>query len=83
MSGQIREILRLAFPDMAKPPRTKLSYGIPFPGACAKHVTDTFHKKHAYILASRSLSEQTDYLTQFEAALGAAHAGTWIGLRRM
>ncbi|OKL55837.1 hypothetical protein UA08_08923 [Talaromyces atroroseus] len=75
------ETFQLAFPDLPVPTPTRISYGISFAESCAKHVTETFHKSAAYVIASASLSRQTPYLSQLEQALGSNHAGTWIGLR--
>jgi alcohol dehydrogenase class IV len=76
-----KEIFESAFPDLPIPTPTMLSYGTYFTESCTKHVTETFHKSAAYIIASTSLSKQTPYLNQLEAALGDNHAGTWIGIR--
>ena len=39
---------------------TYISYGLPYPDACVKHVSKTFHARRVYILASGSLSRNTD-----------------------
>ena len=39
---------------------TYISYGLPYPDACVKHVSETFHARRVYILASGSLSRNTD-----------------------
>jgi len=54
-----------------KSPHTSpcISYGLPYTVACVKHVTTTFHAKRIYILASGSLSSNTDALSNLEGAL--------------
>jgi alcohol dehydrogenase class IV len=76
-----RETYRPAFPDHPRAPYTHVSYGLPFQEACAKHVNETFKASKAYILASTSLSKQTDYVRNLEAALGLNHVGKWTGVR--
>jgi alcohol dehydrogenase YqhD (iron-dependent ADH family) len=44
-------------------------------------VVKVVHEGRAYIIASASLSRQTDYLQQLGTARGGYHAGTWIGVR--
>ena len=39
---------------------TYISYGLAYPEACVKHVSETFHALRVYILASGSLSRNTD-----------------------
>ncbi len=39
---------------------TYISYGLAYPEACVKHVSETFHALRIYILASGSLSRNTD-----------------------
>ncbi|CAD0108602.1 unnamed protein product [Aureobasidium uvarum] len=68
-------VYRYAFPD--SPPH--ISYGIPFHESCAKHVKETFDAKRVYIIASRSLSHETDNIKKLEVALGRKHV---VGVRR-
>ena len=80
------EIYRLAYPDHEKDSSgntlyAHVSYGLPFPEACAKHVSDTYHAKKAYIIASTSLSKQTSHVRDLEKALRSDHVATWIGIR--
>lgn len=74
------ETFRLAFPDTAEPPYTRVSYGLPFYESCSKHARETFKAKRAYVIASRSLSKSGDYLSRLEKALGDCHVGTWVGI---
>lgn len=80
------ETFRLAFPDHEKDSSgntlyARVSYGLPFAAACAKHVLETYHKRKAYIIASTSLSQQTSQVRDLEQALGTNHLATWIGIR--
>lgn len=76
-----QELYRPAFPDHAKAPYTHVSHGLPFSEACTRHVHNNFKASKAYILASTSLSTQTDHVKNLEAALALDHAGTWTGVR--
>jgi alcohol dehydrogenase class IV len=53
---------------------------LPFTESCAKHVSDTFNSKWAYIIASTSLSSQTSHVKDLEVALGSNHVATWTGI---
>ncbi|KAG0649278.1 Dehydrogenase FUM7 [Hyphodiscus hymeniophilus] len=46
-----------------------ISYGLPYTEACAKHVTVTFKASRVYIIASGTLSRETDRLERLIAAL--------------
>lgn len=72
-----QEYYRAAFENKPFP---KLSSGLAFPEACAKHVTHTFKAHKIYILASKSLSTQTDALERLKAALQDRVAGCRIGI---
>ncbi|KEQ92177.1 hypothetical protein AUEXF2481DRAFT_32381 [Aureobasidium subglaciale EXF-2481] len=71
-----QETYRCALPDT--PPH--ISYGIPFYESCAKHVNETFDAKRVYIIASGSLSRDTDNITKLEDALGDKVAGVCRGM---
>lgn len=71
------ETYRSAFDDRETP---KLSYGLRFQDACAKHVSETFEASKVYIIASKTLSEKTDALTRLKAALSDRVAGVRIGI---
>ncbi|RFU27853.1 hypothetical protein B7463_g8484, partial [Scytalidium lignicola] len=66
-----------AFDDKDTP---KLSYGLRFPEACAKHVKETFNASRVYIIVSKTLSQKTDALTRLKTALGDRVAGVRIGI---
>ncbi|OCT47078.1 maleylacetate reductase [Cladophialophora carrionii] len=67
-------------PAFDKKPTPKISSGLPFQEACAKHVALTFKATRVFILASRSLSKQTDCLEKLKGALGDRVAGCRIGI---
>ena len=48
-----------------------VSYGLPYVEACAKHVTKTFKASRVYIIASGTLSRETDRLEKLIEALEA------------
>ena len=73
-----KEVFRPAFDDRAVP---NISYGLRFPEACARHVQSTFNASRVYIIASKSLSANTDALTRLQNALEGKVAGTRIGMR--
>ena len=78
------EIYLAAFPPRKSPhPSPHVSYGLPFPEACAKHIAETFHATNVYILASNSLSRNTNDLPKLHAAIdGRLGEGTVVGIRR-
>jgi alcohol dehydrogenase class IV len=57
-----------------------ISHGLPFPTACAKHVSKTFQASRVYIIASGSLSRNTNNLKQLRDALGSKVVGARIGM---
>jgi alcohol dehydrogenase class IV len=73
-----QETVRPAFADREEP---KLSYGIPFPAAAARHIGETFHASRAYVICSGSLSRNTDALNQLKEALGEKVVGVRIGMK--
>ncbi|KZO92132.1 Dehydroquinate synthase-like protein [Calocera viscosa TUFC12733] len=79
------EVYHQAFPDHGDRPnpagiRGYISYGIPFPEACAKHVDDTFHATRVYIIASRTLAETTSALELLKGALESKVVGVRVGM---
>ncbi|TVY35688.1 Dehydrogenase [Lachnellula subtilissima] len=56
-----------------------VSWGLPFPEACVKHMSDTLHTSKAYIIVSGSLSRNTDALQRLESALGGDRV---VGVRK-
>jgi alcohol dehydrogenase class IV len=71
------EVCRPAFDDKKTP---KISYGLRFPEACAKHVLTSFNSSKVYIIASRTLSQKTDALDRLKSSLGEALIGVRIGI---
>lgn len=78
MSHAAAETFRPAFEDRKVP---SISYGLPFPEACSKHVEETFNSSRVYIIASKSLSANTNALKRLEDAFGSKVVGTRIGMR--
>ncbi|KAK5117128.1 hypothetical protein LTR85_009059 [Meristemomyces frigidus] len=70
------EVYRPAFPTGYP----HISYGLPLSQACVKHVSSTFNASRVYIIASGSLSRNTDYVQQLEAALGERVVGVRRGM---
>ncbi|KAF2159944.1 hypothetical protein M409DRAFT_60355 [Zasmidium cellare ATCC 36951] len=58
-----------------------ISHNLPFPQACAKHITHTFHASRVYIIASGSLSENTDHVRKLQDVLGEKVVGTRHGMK--
>ncbi|KAJ7648852.1 hypothetical protein B0H17DRAFT_1172259, partial [Mycena rosella] len=58
-----------------------ISYGLPFPQACAKHAEETFHAKRVFVISSRTLARSTSALKDLESALGPKFAGVKFGLK--
>jgi len=71
------ESYRLAFPSKSKP---YISTGLPFPKACAHHVTNTFHASKAYVIVSNSISK-TDNFVSLRKALGDKVVGVRNGIK--
>ncbi|KUJ13464.1 Dehydroquinate synthase-like protein [Mollisia scopiformis] len=76
-----QETFRPTFPHATDNPYPRLTYGLPFYEACAKHLKETFHSQRPYIIASNTLSKKTNFLSQLQQALGDGLAGTWIGIK--
>ncbi|KAH7046739.1 putative Fe-containing alcohol dehydrogenase [Macrophomina phaseolina] len=62
-----QEVRRPAFPDF---PRPEISYGLPFDQACANYLKNDIHASRIYIIASNSLSKNTDALARLKSAIG-------------
>ncbi|KAH7350840.1 alcohol dehydrogenase [Rhexocercosporidium sp. MPI-PUGE-AT-0058] len=71
------ESYRPAFPPNPKP---YISTGLPFPEACAHHITHTFHSSKVYIIVSTSISK-TDNFTHLQKALGEKVVGVRKGIK--
>jgi alcohol dehydrogenase class IV len=65
-------------------PSPYVSWGIPYYESCAKHVKDTFHASRIYIMASASLSKNTDRVEKLKDALaenGVEIVGVGTGIK--
>lgn len=71
------ETYRPAFPPKQKP---HISFGLPFPEACAHHITSTFHASKVYIIVSNSISK-TDAFSQLQKALEGKVVGVRKGIK--
>ena len=71
------EVYRQAWEDSW----ARISYGLPFVEACAKHVAKTFNSARVYIIASGSLSRNTDHVKKLQQALGGKVVGTRYGMQ--
>lgn len=56
-------------PNKTPHPTPYISYGDPYPTACAHHIPNTFHARRPYILASGTLSRTTNSLSTLITAL--------------
>lgn len=73
------EITRPAFAGRERP---LLSYGIAFPAAAARHVTETFGASRVYVICSGSLARNTEALDKLCSALGPEKVvGRRIGMQ--
>ena len=60
-SNMAQETYRPAFAgDKSQDFASYISYGLTYPEACVKHISKTFHTARVYLLASGSLSRNTD-----------------------
>lgn len=73
------ETVRPAFAGRERP---LLSYGIEFPAAAARHVSETFQASRVYVICSGSLSRNTDALDRLTDALGSDNVvGCRVGMQ--
>lgn len=71
------EICRPAF-DAKPTPR--VSYGLRFPEACARHCSETFNSHKVFVISSRSLAANTKCLDRLREALGDRLIGVRNGI---
>jgi alcohol dehydrogenase class IV len=71
------ETYRRAFLDEDIP---HISYGLPFPETCKKHAEETFKSTRIYVIASKTLSNNSDALTRLKEALGDRVVGVRVGM---
>lgn len=55
-----------------------ISYNLPFPEACAKHLKETLNCSRPFIIVSGSLIRNTDALERLQSTLGE---GSFVGVR--
>lgn len=74
-----QEQIQPAFPDKATP---LVSYGycLSFIETCVKHVHETFHAERVYLIASTSLTSNTNNTSALQAALGSKLIQSRIGM---
>lgn len=61
-----------------------ITYGLPYPEACAKHLTTTLNSQKPFLVISESLSKTTDVIEKLNSALNSDNVkvvGTHIGMR--
>lgn len=61
-----------------------ITYGLPYPEACAKHLTTTLNSQKPFLVVSESLSKTTDVVQRLTSALNNDNVkvvGTHIGMR--
>ncbi|KAJ9644329.1 hypothetical protein H2204_001681 [Knufia peltigerae] len=56
-----------------------VSHGLPYDVACAKHVSETFHAKRVYIIASGTLARTSDKVERLITAIGKDNV---VGVRK-
>lgn len=71
------EVYRCAFDHKLTP---KVSYGLPFPAACKKHVQETFQSSRVFIVSSGSIARKTDALKTLRGVLGGVVVGVRVGI---
>lgn len=77
--ASVQETLHHAFANDQGP---FISYGLPFPEACRKHVADErFRAFRVYIICSGSLAKDTSNLKDLQQVLGHKVAGVRIGMK--
>lgn len=61
-----------------------ITHGLPYPEACAKHLTTTLNKQKPFLVISESLSKTTDVVQRLDSVLNSDNVrivGTHIGMR--
>lgn len=67
-------------PAFDSKPTPKLSYGLRFPQACAKHVKETLKCSRVYVIVSKSLYQNSNAFHDLQAALGDLIVGYRVGI---
>lgn len=76
-STMSQETIHPAFSDKCIP---LVSYGIPFTESCTKHVREDFKASRVYLIAGKSLTQNTSFTSDLQKALGSNLATTRIGM---
>lgn len=71
------ETYRPAFPPASTP---HISTGLPFPEACAHHISNTFHASRVYVIVSSSISKTANF-ARLQDALNGKIVGVRKGIR--
>lgn len=71
------ETYRLAFSSASKP---HISTGLPFPAACAHHISNTYNASKVYVIVSNSISKTANF-TKLQEALGDKIVGVRKGIK--
>lgn len=62
-----------------------ITHGLPYPEACARHLTETLHCARPFVVISKSLSKNTDAVARLKSALNGTDnviiAGIHVGMR--
>jgi len=72
------ETLCRAFPNREKP---LISYGLPFPDALLRYLSNESRVAKVYVICSGSLAKNTSYLEALNQQLGDKIVGTRVGMR--
>ena len=76
-----QETYHAAFPQVQA--SSHIFHGLLYAEACAKHLAETFHASRVYVLASGSLSRNTDAVDRLSAALdNKVGEGTVVGVMK-
>ena len=74
-----KETCRPVWPEYDRP---LITYGLSYPNACAKHVSQVLKASRIYILVSESLSRNGHYLQELKNAIGTEKvASVRVGMR--
>jgi alcohol dehydrogenase class IV len=63
-------------------PIPSVSYGLPFPEACAEHIQHTLHASRVYIICSGTLARMTGPETPLQRLISAIGEEHVVGVRR-
>ena len=78
LSGETYELAFPTLTDLENP--AYVSHGLPAAEVCAQHVETTFDAQRVFILASGSLSKNTNEVEKLKQSLGSRYAGEYVGM---